>query len=135
MQANPPPDGASEPGYVSTGHLPRHELVANLVAEAHSRFRSNADGKNSNVYPALERVPSDLFGVCVVATSGGVAAAGDTDYEFSIMASTIVSLSAILQRTSLAPWKISIGFLMRSTLWIGERSASRARPCGVRGSP
>jgi glutaminase len=85
MQANPPPDGASEPGYVSTGHLPRHELVANLVAEAHSRFRSNADGKNSNVYPALERVPSDLFGVCVVATSGGVAASGDTDYEFSIM--------------------------------------------------
>ena len=85
MQANPPPDGASEPGYVSTGHLPRHELVANWVAEAHRRFRSNADGKNSNVYPALERVPSDLFGVCVVATSGGVAAAGDTDYEFSIM--------------------------------------------------
>jgi glutaminase len=85
MQANPPQDGAHEPGYVSTGHLPRHELVANWVAEAHKRFRSNTEGKNSNVYPALERVPSDLFGVCVVATSGAVAAVGDTDYEFSIM--------------------------------------------------
>ena len=85
MQAIPPQDNASESGYVSTGHLPRPELVANWVAEAHGRFRSNTEGKNSNVYPALERVPSDLFGVCVVATSGGVAASGDTDYEFSIM--------------------------------------------------
>src|SRR5882724_1513457 len=47
---------------------------------------------------------------------------------FACMASTIVSLSVILQRTSLVPWKISIGFLMRSTLRMGERSASRARP-------
>jgi glutaminase len=85
MQASPPQDGANESGYVSTGHLPRTELVANWVAEAHRRFRSNTEGKNSNVYPALERVPSDLFGVCVVATSGDVAASGDTDYEFSIM--------------------------------------------------
>src|SRR5262245_22187926 len=74
MQAIPQQDNASEPGYVSTGHLPRPELVAGWVAEAHRRFRSNTEGKNSNVYPALERVPSDLFGVCVVATSGDFAA-------------------------------------------------------------
>ena len=85
MQAIPPQDSSGESGYVSTGHLPRPELVANWVAEAHRRFRSNTEGKNSNVYPALEGVPSDLFGVCVVATSGDVAASGDTDYEFSIM--------------------------------------------------
>ena len=85
MQAIPPQDGSSESGYVSTGHLPHPELVANWVAEAHRRFRSNTEGKNSNVYPALEGVPSDLFGVCVVATTGDLAASGDTDYEFSIM--------------------------------------------------
>jgi glutaminase len=60
-------------------------MVTALVAEAHERFKSNTDGKNSNVYPALARVPSDLFGICVVGTSGNVYAVGDTDHEFSIM--------------------------------------------------
>ena len=45
----------------------------------------NTEGRNSDVYPALARVRSELFGVCVVGKSGGVYAAGDTDYEFSIM--------------------------------------------------
>jgi glutaminase len=34
---------------------------------------------------ALAAVPTDLFGVCVVETSGSVYAVGDTGYEFSIM--------------------------------------------------
>ena len=71
--------------YVSTGHLPEPETVQELVSEAQRRFKSNSDGQNSQVYPALARIPSDLFGVCVVGTSGRVYAAGDTDYEFSIM--------------------------------------------------
>jgi glutaminase len=75
----------TERPYVSTGHLPEAETVQKLVVDAHRRFGSNTDGQNSQVYPALARVPSDLFGVCVVGTSGRVYAAGDTDYEFSIM--------------------------------------------------
>ena len=71
--------------YVSTGHLPTPETVKALVSEAHQRFKSNTDGKNSNVYPALARVPSELFGICVVGTSGNIHAVGDTDHEFSIM--------------------------------------------------
>jgi len=71
--------------YVSTGHLPDQEAVANLVAEAHERFKSNSEGENSQVYPALARVPSDLFGICVVGTAGNVFAVGDADYEFTIM--------------------------------------------------
>jgi glutaminase len=71
--------------YVSTGHLPSPELVNALVAEAHERFQSNADGKNSNVYPALTVVPSQLFGICVVGVSGKIHVAGDANYEFSIM--------------------------------------------------
>jgi glutaminase len=55
------------------------------VAEAHNRFKSNAEGENSTVYPALHRVPNDLFGVCVVGTSGNVYAVGDAEYEFTIM--------------------------------------------------
>jgi glutaminase len=65
--------------------LPEAETVRTLVSDAHRRFKSNTDGQNSQVYPALARVPRDLFGVCVVGTSGSVYAAGDTDHEFSIM--------------------------------------------------
>ncbi|MBR1153538.1 glutaminase A [Bradyrhizobium sp. JYMT SZCCT0428] len=75
----------AERPYISTGHLPEPEMVQELVSEAQRRFKSNTDGQNSQVYPALARIPSDLFGVCVVGTSGRVYAAGDTDYEFSIM--------------------------------------------------
>ena len=81
MQTRP----ESDQDYVSTGHLPAPDVVKRLVAEAHQRFNSNTEGKNSHVYPALERVPSDLFGICVVGTSGNVYGVGDTDHEFSIM--------------------------------------------------
>jgi glutaminase len=71
--------------HVSTGHLPEAETVQKLVSDAHRPFKSNTDGQNSQVYPALAKVPRDLFGVCVVGTSGSVDAAGDIDHEFSIM--------------------------------------------------
>jgi len=77
-------EGVGHP-FVSTGHLPTPEKVQSLLAEAHARFKSDTDGENSQVYPALARVPSDLFGICVVGTSGRVYAVGDTNYEFSIM--------------------------------------------------
>ncbi len=70
--------------YVSTGHLPEAETVRKLVSDAHRRFKSNTDGQNSHVYPALARVPNDVFGICVGA-SGRVYAAGDVEHEFSIM--------------------------------------------------
>jgi glutaminase len=71
--------------YISTGHLPEPDLIRSLIAEAHRRFNSSVEGQNSQVYPALARVPSDLFGICVVGTSGSVYAIGDSDYEFTIM--------------------------------------------------
>src|SRR5262249_48801092 len=43
------------------------------------------DGENSQVYPALARVPSDLFGVCVASTTGETYAIGDAEREFAIM--------------------------------------------------
>jgi glutaminase len=71
--------------FVSTGSLPPPEMITALVGEAHARFKSNTGGENSQVYPALARVPRELFGVCVVGVSGKVYAAGDADHEFSIM--------------------------------------------------
>ncbi|MEI8371418.1 MAG: glutaminase A [Planctomycetota bacterium] len=80
-----PSDETAAPWYVSNGHLPPAEQVRTLVAQAHVRFKSNAEGKNSEVYPALANVPSHLFGVCVVGTEGTVYSVGDAEYEFSIM--------------------------------------------------
>jgi glutaminase len=71
--------------FVSTGRLPRAELVRALVDEAHERYRSDDRGEVSSVYPALARVPRELFGICVVATSGDECAAGDAEAEFAIM--------------------------------------------------
>ena len=56
--------------YVSTGSLPPSDQVARLIAEAHERFAKVELGKNSQVYPALARVPGDLFGICVVDMDG-----------------------------------------------------------------
>src|SRR5215510_3474443 len=71
--------------YVSTGHLPDPEVIRKLVTEAHKKFKSNTQGRNSGVYPALARVPTRLFGICVVDTAGEVYSVGDADYDFAIM--------------------------------------------------
>ncbi|MBX3437958.1 MAG: glutaminase, partial [Planctomycetaceae bacterium] len=71
--------------YISTGHLPTPDMVQKLVNDAHEMFQSETRGENSQVYPALARVPSDLFGICVVGTSGKIYSAGEFEHEFSIM--------------------------------------------------
>jgi glutaminase len=77
-------DDESGPTFVSTGHLPPAERVDTLLAEAHERFRSVDEGKVADYIPALARTPRELFGLCVVETSGAIHAAGNTDYQFSI---------------------------------------------------
>ncbi len=74
-----------EPSYVSTGRLPTPDVVAALVRAAHEKFKPNADGVNSEVYPSLAAMPGELFGVCVVGTNGAWHAAGDWDRDFTIM--------------------------------------------------
>lgn len=66
--------------YVSTGHLPDQDTVTQLIQEAHQHFGQNHEGVVSKFYPALERVPPALYGICMVGTNGAVQAAGDVDY-------------------------------------------------------
>jgi hypothetical protein len=61
-----------EPPFVSTGSLPEPDIVQGLVFDAHLRFKANQDGQNSQVHPALARVPRDLFGVCAVGITGNL---------------------------------------------------------------
>ena len=77
--------GAAEIPYVSTGRLPPPDLVRPRVTEAYERFKSNPEGRNTQVYPALAKVPAQLFGISVVGTDGSVYEAGDAAHEFSIM--------------------------------------------------
>jgi glutaminase len=78
-------DPASNAPYVSTGQLPPAEHVRLLVNEAYDRFRGNADGQLSHVYPSLAAVDPNTFGICVANTRGLTATAGDADVEFTIM--------------------------------------------------
>ena len=82
--------------YISTGHLPPAERVQSLVDEAYRRFKSNREGRNSQVYPALARVPEDMFGICVAGTTGEIYAVGDSDHEFSIMSVSKPFLFALI---------------------------------------
>ncbi len=75
----------TESPFVSTGRLPGEELVQQLVVEAHERYWTNDDGALSQVYPALERVPRGLFGICVADIGGNTHAAGDVEAELTIM--------------------------------------------------
>jgi glutaminase len=74
-----------ESPFVSTGDLPPAELARQVVLEAYERYRSTGDGEVSDVYPALARVPADLFGICVVSTRGEAFSVGDAEVEFAIM--------------------------------------------------
>ncbi|MFD1942106.1 glutaminase A [Paradevosia shaoguanensis] len=87
MARAPLPDLDLSPAisFISTGGLPPASRVGELVTEAHSRFRTVELGANSTVYPALTRVPSELFGICVAGTDGEIFSVGDADREFAVM--------------------------------------------------
>ena len=53
--------------------------------EAYRRYRPEASGATSPTYPALSRVPGDLFGICLAGTSSRIYRAGDAGHEFAIM--------------------------------------------------
>jgi glutaminase len=85
VSSDRPTKGYLAPPHVSTGRLPSAEVVRALVSEAHERFSVNREGRVCDIYPALAKVPEDLFGLCVVGVNGAPYASGDWDTPFSIM--------------------------------------------------
>jgi glutaminase len=71
--------------YVATGQLPDPALIQGIVDEAYERYKTNSEGENSQVYPALAQAPPDLFGISVVGVAGNDYGSGDASYEFTIM--------------------------------------------------
>ena len=74
-----------DPPHVSTGRLPAHARIQQLVTDAHARFAELNDGHVSQVYPALARVPIEKFGICVASVDGEIFSVGDATHPFTIM--------------------------------------------------
>jgi glutaminase len=95
--------------YVSTGHLTAPGIVQSLVRDTHRRSKSNSDSKISQAYPQRARVPSELFGVCVVGTSGRVYGSGDVDYELTVMNVSKSFLFALIETIGLEEARAKLG--------------------------
>ncbi len=72
------------PIHDSNPQHPEADTVQSWLDEAYARFRSNQDGLVADYIPALAATPPELFGLCVVGTSGRIYEAGDTAVPFSI---------------------------------------------------
>lgn len=68
--------GSTTPA-ISTGHLPLPEHVRDQVHQAFDQVRAIGDGAVSTVYPALERVRPDFFGISLRGTAGAEYSVGD----------------------------------------------------------
>lgn len=66
------------------------------MQEAHARFSTAAPGAVSTIYPALARVPADLFGICVAGVDGRLYPVGDADHPFAIMSVSKPFIFALL---------------------------------------
>jgi glutaminase len=95
--------------YVSTGHLTAPGIAQSLVRDTHRRSKSNSDSKISQAYPQRARVPSELFGVCVVGTSGRVYGSGDVDYELTVMNVSKSFLFALIETIGLEEARAKLG--------------------------
>lgn len=78
------PDDFHDPELVSTGSLPRKELVAQLMQEAYDRYATDDAGTVADYIPALADADPALFGLSIVSVTGDSHSVGDARHEFSI---------------------------------------------------
>ena len=80
----PVSDDFHDPDLISTGHLPREELVVQLMQDAHDRYAGVDDGAVADYIPALADADPALFGLSIVSVTGASHSVGDALHEFSI---------------------------------------------------
>jgi glutaminase len=74
--------------------------IADLLEDAHKKFKGVKEGKNADYIPALAEVPSKLFGISLVTVDGKVYDQGDTKSLFSIQSiSKVFTLALALQES------------------------------------
>src|SRR6218665_1091211 len=73
-----------DPDVVSTGTLPRRELVEQLMQDAYDRYVGVDEGEVADYIPALAQADPALFGLSIVSVDGASHSVGDARHEFSI---------------------------------------------------
>ena len=95
---------------VSTGVLPQHDHVREIVTEAYDRYRGDQRGEVADYIPALGRVDPELFGVSVLGVGGDSFDLGDADHRFSIQSiSKAFVFALVCQAIGHAPLREAIG--------------------------
>ncbi len=80
----PVTDDFHDPERISTGRLPRDELVAGLMQDAYDRYVSVDDGAVADYIPALAGADPALFGLSIVSVTGASHSVGDAEHRFSV---------------------------------------------------
>ena len=81
---SPVSDDFHDPELISTGHLPREELVVRLMQDAHDRYAGVDEGAVADYIPALADADPALFGLSIVSVAGASHSVGDALHAFSI---------------------------------------------------
>jgi glutaminase len=78
------PAASNDMAHVSTGELPRLEVIANLMNEVYETYGPLEDGSLADYIPALANADPALFGIAMVGVHGRSASIGDSTHLFSI---------------------------------------------------
>ena len=84
MHETLPFDEATTPPRVSTGDLPMHAEIRQVVTDAYERYRGESSGSVADYIPVLAEASPDLFGIAVVGPWGRSFEIGDVAAQFSI---------------------------------------------------
>jgi glutaminase len=79
-----PFDEATTISAASTGELPDAEIVVELLAEVHERFRTTDEGHVADYIPALAEADPSLFGLSIYGVRGRSFSVGDAEHRLSI---------------------------------------------------
>jgi len=77
----PTPESTAQ---VSTGTMPGHETVLELLREAHRAYAGVTDGAVADYIPALAGASPDWFGIAAAGVHGRTAGVGDSEHPFTI---------------------------------------------------
>ena len=84
MHEKLPFDETATPPRVSTGALPMHAEIRQLVTDAYELYRGDNSGTVADYIPVLAQAAPDLFGIAVVGPWGRSFEIGDVAARFSI---------------------------------------------------
>ncbi|MDH5856756.1 glutaminase A [Lampropedia aestuarii] len=73
------------------------DINASIKAAYEAGLKASG-GKNADYIPFLAKVPSDLFGICIVTVDGQCFKVGDTDYQFALESiSKVFTLALVME--------------------------------------